>query len=698
MRPGVTTIIAAVCAIAGGVAPAAHALPVSAVNPFVGTASTDPDITRGGGAGATVPGAAVPFGLVQMSPETAPADEAFGAGYAWKDSRIRGFSPTHISGTGCAVFGDVPVLPVAGAATRPTTSRFSHAHESASPGAYDVVLEPGTPRAVGVRLTATERVGVLRMAFPRGRPATVLVDAGGSQTGDDRASVRVDPSRGEVVASAESGRFCGRDNRYRVSTVLRFSGARPQAFGTWSGSGAAKAGSRAAADARPATGSRPVPGGFPTTPVHGAQAGAYLRFAPGATVEVRIGVSFVDAAGARRNLDAEAGASRSFSALRAAARATWQRALDRVRVAGGTAAQRATLATALYHALLHPNLVGDADGRYPGLDGKVHTATGYRPRSTIAGWDAYRTQFPLLSMVFPEQARDVVRSLLAGAREQGGCLPDWTVAGADTHVMVGEPGAILLAEARAFGVGGATAQQALAAATAATTPPCRADADLTAGAAAVTLERATADAAVARLGGTVPPTDWRAVATTLAAADPASAAGLVEGSAAQYLWAPAAFDLPALTALLGGPANAAGRLAETLTRLDAGPFSPFADLGNEPSFALPWIGSRLGRPDLTQPVVARALARFAPTPAGLPGNDDAGALSSWFVLSALGLYPATPGDDRLQRAAPLFPRVRLTIPGRSITIAARRGTRPSAPEVGFADLQEGSRLAFERTP
>src|SRR3954470_9404095 len=416
----------AVAGLALAAAPAARADLAASVDPFVGTSARDADIRRGGGAGATLPGAVVPFGMVQLSPETWPATEAFGAGYAWADGRVRGFSATHISGTGCAVLGDVPVLPLARAVTRPPAGaalpQLEHAREDAAPGRYRVVLDPGTPAAVGVDLTATTRTGRMRVRFPPGRPATLLVDAGGSQTADDAASVRIDPRRGEVVAQATGGRFFGRGDRHRVTLVLRMERA-PRAWGAWGGGGATRAALRRAAQRRAATGGPTVPGGPPVTPPAGARAGAMLRFAPGRTVQVRVGVSFVDAAGARRNLAAEAPAGRGFAATAHAARAAWDRALGRARVWGGTPAQRTTFATALYHALLHPNAIGDADGRYPGLDGRVHRARGWIPRSTIAGWDAYRTQFPLLALVYGEQARDVARSLLEGARQAGGCLP-----------------------------------------------------------------------------------------------------------------------------------------------------------------------------------------------------------------------------------------------------------------------------------
>jgi predicted alpha-1,2-mannosidase len=689
MRRGAAATVLTAAALGLVAAPVARADPAAAVDPFVGTGARAPDIRHGGGAGATLPGAATPFGLVQLSPETLPARAAFGAGYAWADDHIRGFSPTHVSGTGCAVLGDVPVLPLARAVTRPPSPdrlpRFDHARESATPGRYDVVLDPGTPAAIRVALTATTRTGWLRVRFPRGRPATLLLDAGGSQEADDAARVRIDPRRREVIAQATGGRFCGRDDRHRVTVVARL-GRAPLRWGTWQGGAAIRPGRRAAAQRRAATGGRTVPGGLPLAPPRGARAGAMLRFAPGATVEVRLGVSFVDEAGARANLAAEAPPRRTFAATARAARRAWNRALDHVRVAGGTRAQRIMLSTSLYHALLHPNVAGDADGRYPGLDGRVHRARGWTPRTTIAGWDAYRTQFPLLALLYPAHARDVLRSLLQGARQAGGCLPRWTVAGADARVMVGDPGAVLLAEGRALGVGGVDWRAALAAAVRTVGPACRAADDRAAdpardGAASVALERATADFAVGELARSLGRDDlgaplraragaaWRAL--DLPTAPPRSTAGLVEGSAAQYAWA-VPFDVAGLAAAMGGRAAALARLDALLARLDGGPATAVADIGNEPSLLAPWLYDALGRPAATQAAVRRALlTAFAPTPGGLPGNDDAGALSAWWVLGALGLYPAIPGTDVLLLGSPLFPRAELRTGDATVVIEGR---------------------------
>jgi putative alpha-1,2-mannosidase len=637
-----TASLAIVAALLPGAARAADAADVA---PLIGTGAREANIQRGGGAGATVPGAAVPFGLVQMSPETAPALAAFGAGYTYDDTRIRGFSPTHVSGTGCATFGDVPILPLARAASAPPARRptFSHASESASAGAYSV-----TVGGVRVALTATARVGLLRMTFPRGRAATVLVDAGGSQTGDDRATVRVDPARGEVVATARSGRFCGATNTYDVHVVARFS-AKPRAWGVWERArdaaaagedarlragaavdggdplragaaagedarlraGAAadgdarlrvRAGGRRASDARKATGRRFVPGGWPAEPIRGAKAGAYVRFEPGSTVEVRVGVSLTSVAGARRNLAAEAPPRTSFAALRKRARAAWAKQLARVDGPPGR-----VFATALYRALQHPNVIADVDPR-----------RGWEPRSTISGWDIYRTQFPLLSMYYPEQARDVVRTLT-----RTGCAPRWAIGGVDADVMVGEPGAILLAEALAFRVPGIDRARALSVARRTLEPPCRS----TDGGDSGILERAIADDAVGRVAGD-PALRARASAAVrglqLFARDPADTTGLVEGSAAQYAFG-APFELAGATA---------ARLEAVTTRLRAVLRDPLARRRPRPPRPhhrhprprhgplLPHAPRPPGQRRRRRPLRLVRLRRAAPLPA-LPGQRGA---------------------------------------------------------------------------
>jgi predicted alpha-1,2-mannosidase len=769
-------LAALVCA---ATAPAASADPTAEVDPFVGTAVGSPDFGTGGGAGATFPGAVVPFGMVQFGPDTLPGTSNFAGGYSYGDRALRGFSLTHFSGAGCAVFQDVPFLPTATAVGRspaaPGSSdlrpeyvpRFRHEREDAAPGSYRVVLDPGTPRTIDAALSATTRTAAGRFRYPATRAATMLVNAGGSAMANGEAAVRIDPARREVTGVSESGRFCYAPARYRVYFAARFD--RPfAAYGTWRRQEVSRGGRAAVDRSADPTNYKPVAGGppaLPGNPSTTAQAGAFLTFDARRerTLQVRVGVSFTSVAGARANLRAEA-AGRSFEAVRAAARARWRQALGRVAVQGGRRADRVTFHTALYHALLHPNVISDVDGRYPGMDGRVHVARGFEKHGNVSGWDIYRGQQQLVAMLDPPRAAAIVRSLLADA-EQSGCLPRWPVVGAHTNVMTGDPSAPIIAGAQALGVRGFDARVALRALVRGATRPCRTangayterealaeyrrlgyvphdlNVDATAhaisafdrpwGTAATTLEYAVADAAIAglaaRLGQTRTARAFRARAGSwrrlvqpeqrtiqprfadgrfLAGAGPATEEGFVEGNAAQYAWL-VPHDPAGLAATMGGRRAALQRLDHFFTRLNAGPHEPYAFLGNEPNLGTPWLYDWFGAPWKAQRVVRRALLElYRPTPGGMPGNDDGGTMSAWWVLGALGLYPAVPGSDVLALGSPLFERATLRLGDDRVTISApgaarsrpyvhalRVAGRPwSRPWLRAADLRRAGRV------
>ncbi len=685
---------------------------------------------------------------MQLSPDTVPGIDAFGGGYSHADERIAGFSLRHLSGPGCAAYQDVPITPTLAPVRRSPVrpgrvdvgpehqGRFRHAEERARPGDYRVRLH-GARGTVDAALTATTRVAVARLRFSR--PGAVLLNAGGSIGGADLSAVRVDPARREVSGTVASGRFCYAANRYRLHFVARFS-RRFAASGTWREQ-RLHPGARRAVDTE--TGvliKQPLPGTSDAGNRAGrtAQAGAYVRFAD-RDVEVRIGVSHVDLAGARRNLEAEA-AGRSVEAVRARARGAWRRALGAARVRGGARRDRRRFATALYHALLHPSTVSDADGRYAGMDGRVHRARGFRKLSDVSGWDTYRTQVPLLAMLAPARARDLVRSLLADARESG-YLGKWTVADGHTNVMVGDPALPMIASVHALGVRGFDEREALRAMLRNATVPGRsanagyvpraglaeylrlgyvpyelstsavgqaADPARAWGSTATTLEYAIADFALARFAARTGRADvcrgvaprgasWRRVldpATRRSAPRSASGAfvtgggpqdGFAEGSASQYTWL-VPHDPAGLARALGGRRATVERLDEFFAQLNAGPDAETAFLGNEVGLGTPWLYTWLGRPDRTQAVVRRALLELYDTgPGGFPGNDVLGALSAWWVLGALGLHPAVPGTDVVVLGSPLFPRATLRLPGGRLTIRAPRAGR-GRPHVTRAAL------------
>lgn len=657
------------------------------VNPFVGTRPGGPDLGTGGGAGNTFPGAVVPFGMVQWSPDTVRRQPG---GYFYDDDQFRGFSLTHLSGAGCDTYQDIPFIPFAGeVSTSPAIDParyylpFSHANEQASPGRYQVTLDSG----VKVELSATQRTGAGRFTYPAGTGATLLINAAGSVMGTDDA--QVDIGRDTVSGWVSSGRFCGTDSHYRVYFYARFDTPFSSA-GTW----------------RDGT----VTGTVAPGTVSGPGTGAWVSFpnVAGARINVGTGLSFVSVDGARANLDAENG-GRSFDEVAAAARKSWNERLNRISVEGGTDAQRTTFYTSLYHSLIQPNVFSDVDGRYTGFDGRVHTAgDGHAMYTNFSGWDIYRSEIQLLALLAPEETSDIVRSMIAYAG-QGGSWDRWTVANDYTGVMNGDPYHVIVSTAYAFGATDFDAGKALrlmvegATRTASGGYVERPGLDdylrlgYVPGQGADTLEYTTADFAIAQLARRLGDSSayqtfarraqyWRnlynpgtgylqprlADGSFATPYDPASPSGWVEGNGAQYSWM-VPYDVAGLITAFGGQEAVVSRLDTFFTQLNAGTRKPYAFLGDEPTLQTPWLYTFAGAPYKTQGLLRRVLNElYNPNPEGLVGNDDLGEMSSWYMWAALGMYPEIPGRAELVLGSPLFPRaVVKTGAGKTITINAR---------------------------
>jgi predicted alpha-1,2-mannosidase len=650
------------------------------VDPLIGTKDGDTDFGHGGGAGMVFPGAVVPFGMMQWSPDTV---RRAGGGYKYEDTRLRGFSMTHISGPGCTGAQDFPVIPLSGTiGNSPAThadeyiQTFSHRNEDASPGYYGLTLDSG----IRVELTASRRAGIGRFHFPAGRPGTLLLDVSGSINGVTDAEARI---RGNTVSGyAKTGGFCGSRTHYHVYFHATFD--QPfQAYGTWKNDWV-----------------RPGPSGRSSdVAVKGPGCGVYLQFGPseGEPVQMRAGISYVSIEGAQRNLDAEVGVA-GFDQVQAAARRVWNERLGQVSVAGGTEDQRRTFYTSLYHALLQPYVFEDVDGAYTGFDYRTHQVKpGHHHYATFSGWDIYRSEVQLLALLLPDVASDIAQSMYDDAHSIGDVWDRWSHQNAITGVMVGDPYHSILASMYAFGARDFAAHDALVSmvkganrvgpdpATGYDERPGNADylrLGYVPGEVATTLEYNVADFGVAqlaqRLGDTAthlefmrraqgwqalfnPATDWLqprfADGSFLTPFDPADASWYVEGNGAQYHWM-VPHNVRALFNTMGGPDAVIPRLDTFFTELNAGSNQPYAYLGNEPSLQSPWLYPWAGVPYRTQDVVRRAQEwLFKPTPDGLVGNDDLGTMSSWYVWASFGMYPVIPGRAELVLGIPIFEQI-----------------------------------------
>jgi predicted alpha-1,2-mannosidase len=744
--------------------------PAAEVHPLIGTAN----------GGNTFPGAVVPFGMVQWSPENTRGDATrrpAPGGYQYDAKKIRGFSLTHLSGTGCrGASGDVPILPYVGAVTSSPsadasdnvyTAPFSHVNETVSPGHYQVRLASG----VNVELTATARTGAGRFSFPAGSPAAVLFRVSDSEVGSSQAQVSIDAGARRVSGSVSSGNFCGYIHAVdrRSYYTLYFVAVFDQPFagvGTWE-DGTLKAGATSAAGG--------TTYGTEGYPAKGKGSGAWVAFDAGHSpvVQLRVGISYVSLANAEANLRAENDGGASFEELKRRARESWNEWLGKIAIEGGTPAQRSVFYTALYHALLHPNLYSDANGEYRGFDQKTHSvAGGQRAQyANFSGWDVYRSQLQLVALLDPRLASDVAQSLLNQATQNGGVWDRWTHNSGWTAVMAGDPSAPAIAGIVAFGGTDFDVAGAFASLRKAATVPTALDLSNEGcpvecrgqrpsldhwlkihyipavsnswGGAGETLEDATADFSLSqlalRLGDAAAHREfleraqyWRNVFNPKAAPeggyvqnrnadgswpafDPAADDGFAEGSSAQYTWM-VPFDVRGLFDAMGGDAAANQRLDAFFHNPDGslaltGSGGRHAELDNEPSIGVPWLYLFSGRPDRTQQLVRQTLATlWSDTPYGIPGNDDLGAMSAWYVFAALGLYPAIPGRAELLLASPLFPRAvlqraggqRLTIEAaqagverpyvRSLRVNGRAWSRPWLPESFVA---EGGTLEYE---
>ncbi len=700
------------------------------------------------------PGAVAPFGMIQWSPDTGSGTTP--GGYKYYDTEISGFSLDHLSGAGCADGGNFSFMPMPGVGEPPNGRRmafaeaFSHTNEVAKPGYYAVTLDNG----IKVELTATTRTGFGRFTFPAGKTATVAINAASDVNHSDDSAIAINPDTHEVSGWSIGGYFCqaGKNGRQRDKRTIYFCAIFDKPFsgyGTWSGAAYAPSGTNG----------------------NDTASGAFLTFdtSAGRTVMAKVAISYVSIDNARANIEAESPvahfSSRDFDDAVKNAGNVWNSWLNKVEVSGGTPDELQVFYTMLYHAFIGPTTCSDANGDYTGYDGQVHNANGHVQYANFSGWDIYRSEAQLLGMLAPKEASDMAQSLL-NDYQQGGAFPRWGVTTMDSGVMMGDPAAPIIADYYAFGATNFDTQAALAGlVNAATNPAVYAPRSKTHerdgladylnlgyipnqgqqggyGPVSMVLEYDSADFALSQFAAALgddsdsamllknaqdwqnlynPETGYIQMRDRDGAWSPGFTNNIqrydgdqayVEGTAGQYLWMEP-FNYKRLADLMGGQDTAVKRLDDFFTKLNAGdrgPDSWMAWLGNEPCLETPWIYDFWGAPYKTQDVVRRAMNElYTNAPAAYPGNDDLGEMSSWYVFSALGMFPELPGSDVLVIGSPMFSKAIVHTSCGKITITAKGAAKDAAyvqsltvngktwnqPWLRFTDICRKGALAYE---
>lgn len=688
--------------------------PVDYVNPFIGT----------GGHGHTYPGATLPFGMVQLSPDTRLTGWDGCSGYHFTDSIVFGFSHTHLSGTGVPDYGDLLLMPTTGDlrlnngadGQKGYRSHFSHANEKARPGSYSTLLDD---YGIAVNLTATAHAGLHQYAFPANAKTGNLVIDLKHRDKVINCDLKV-VSETEVEGFRISNAWAHEQHFYFVA---RFS--------------------------QPLTKEKEIKDDG------GLVAGFSCKLKKGKPLLVKVGISAVSIDGARRNLDAEI-PQWDFDNIRNSAEAAWLKELGKVEIKGGTDDQKTVFYTALYHTMVVPNLFQDVDGQYRGMDLKIHEAKNFTNYSVFSLWDTYRGANPLYTILEPQRVNDFVNTFLQHY-ETGGFLPVWELAGNETFCMIGNHSIPVIADAWMKGIRGYDVPKALKAMEKSVMQeklgygayrkfgfiPAEEESESV----SKTLEYAFDDYCLGKMleanGNTGKASyfigrsgNYRNVldpATGFMRAklngawtgpfDPSEVNNFyTEANSWQYsFYVPQ--DIAGLRDALGGKQAMEKRLDQLFAASSQTTGRDQADItgligqyahGNEPSHHIAYLYNYVGKPWKTQQMVRKIVNElYRNDPDGLCGNEDCGQMSAWYVLSAMGFYPVVPCGGTYNIGSPLFPEVILHLDnGKTFAIRADNSAA-SNPYIQSAtlngaiwnhsylqhsDLLKGGELVFKMGP
>jgi predicted alpha-1,2-mannosidase len=700
--------------------------PIDYVNPLIGAVTYAEGSSDHHGFGKTFPGAATPFGLVQLSPDTITGGDN-SSGYSYMHETLEGFSFTHLSGTGW--YGDLgnflvtaPVGELRTARGTPENpesgyrSRISHDTEVAKAGYYAITLDDYGVRA---ELTAAARAGMIRFTFPEHAQSRIQIDLSRRVAGTSTEQfVRVVDEHticGWMKCPPEGGGFGngGGGVDYTLHFYCQFS--KPMArHGVWRAN-IPDAWERKNFDVAGEAYQQAVAESEVTYGEHEAQ-GRHLGFftefetAADEVVLVKCGISFVSIEGAKANLEHDI-PDWDFDVVRDASRRLWDRSLSAVRVAGGSDDEKETFYTALYHTMIDPRCVSDVNGDYIGADGGVHRAADFTYRSVFSGWDVYRSQFPLQTLLNPSMVNDEINSLLQIAELSGrGYLPRWEMLNAYTGSMLGNPGVIVITDAYRKGIRGYNVDKAFVC--------CRRSVDtfgngelgyaatgIGKGCISETLEYAYADWCFARLAEALGKDElaatyddkskayqniWNDEVRWFRARDEQGdwlewqgktvhGQGCRESNPYQQGWF-VPHDIPGLVELMGKDYFLQELIALFENTPDDFLWNDFYNHPNEPVHNTVFLFNAIGKPHLTQKWSRRICAKaYGPGPFGLCGNEDVGQMSAWYVLAAMGIHPICPGDGLYQITSPVFERIEILLDseyhtGKTFTIHAHNNS------------------------
>ena len=658
--------------------------PAADVNPFIG-AITNSTVRHTHSQGKTFPGAATPYGLVQLSPDSISGGDN-GSGYNFEHTTLMGFSFTHMSGIGWyGDLGNFLVMPTTGPlktsygeTNKPGSGYLSRkADEVAEAGYYAVTLADYGIRA---ELTAAPRAGMLRFTFPKSEQSRIQVDLarriGGTAVVESVKVVGDRAIEGRMRCTPEGGGWGDGSGQPNYTVYFHAEFSKPITdCGVWEveiPDGARRkhqghdgAFLKAMETAKVLSGCREK---------EGKHIGFYTQFATADKEQVlmKSGISFTSLEGARKNLAHDI-PGWDFDAVRAAATAQWNKELSRITVEGGTPAQRTAFATAMYHAMIDPRAFADADGAYPGGDAArtPQRSEKYTRRTLFSGWDVYRSHFPLMTLIAPQVVGDMADSLTDLSQESGkGYLERWEFLNAYSGCMNGNPAVAFIADAHAKGLRNFNVDKAYAAAKATCEKIGNGDKGFSPGALSDTTEYCLHDWCLSRMAGEMGKKEdaarflersrgWRNLY------DPKTnwfSGGCVEANPGQQGWF-VPHDVPGLIATVGGREKFVARLEDFFAKTpDVARWNDYYNHSNEPVHFIPFLFNRAGAPWLTQKWVRFICEKaYGDGPYGLCGDEDVGQMSAWYILASCGIHQACPGDTRYELFTPLFNKVALRI-------------------------------------